>query len=52
MATTSIDKTVKVWEEKLNNNVKSLKCARITIPSADWGWAVQWIDKTQCDVEL
>ena len=28
------------------------RCARITIPSNDWGWAVSWIDKTQCELEI
>ena len=22
------------------------------MPSNDWGWAVQWIDKTKCDIEI
>ena len=49
LATTSIDKTVKVWEQ-LPNGV--YKLARMTVPSQDWGWAVQWIDKTECELEL
>lgn len=49
LATTSIDKTLKVWEERAGG---VYKCARVTIPSADWGWAVQWIDKTKCEIQL
>ena len=53
LATTSIDKTVKVWEEfNSADGSRSYKCARMATPSSDWGWAVQWIDKTQCDIQF
>jgi len=41
LATTSIDKRLKIWEEVKSKEGKELyRCARITIPSNDWGWAV------------
>jgi hypothetical protein len=52
LATTSIDKTLKVWEEREVNGSKSYRCSRLTVPSADWGWAVQWIDKSKCEIQL
>jgi WD40 repeat protein len=53
LATTSIDKSLKIWEEcRSNGEAVSYKCARISIPSVDWGWAVQWIDKTKCEIQL
>ncbi len=48
IASTSIDKTLKVWEERGSAN----KCVKVCMPSADWGWAVQWIDKTKCDIQI
>jgi WD40 repeat protein len=49
LATTSIDKTLKIWEERKGKDGKpEYRCSRIAIPSQDWGWAVQWIDKTKC----
>ena len=41
LATTSIDKRLKIWETVKSKEGKELyRCARITIPSNDWGWAV------------
>jgi len=40
IATTSIDRTVKVWEERQLNGKESYKLARVAMPSADWGWAI------------
>jgi WD40 repeat protein len=48
LATTSIDKTLKIWEE----GDSGYKCTRMTVPSEDWGWAVQWIDKNNCEISL
>jgi len=42
IASTSIDKTVKIWEESENG---VFKLAKVAFPSADWGWAVQWMNK-------
>jgi WD40 repeat protein len=49
IASTSIDKSVKIWEE---HEKGKYRLARISYPSADWGWAVQWLDKSKCDIEL
>jgi WD40 repeat protein len=47
LASTSIDKTLKIWEESEDG---THKCMRMSIPSNDWGWAVQWIDKNKCEI--
>jgi len=53
IASTSIDKTVKVWEERTSDKHERVyKMARVAMPSADWGWAVQWVDKSQCELRL
>eukprot|EP00347_Sterkiella_histriomuscorum_P017311 403349870 len=57
-ASTSIDKQVRVWEsremQKQNDSTAQVeyRCARQTIPSQDWGWAVQWINKNQCQLQI
>ncbi len=41
LASTSIDKRLKVWEEvKTASGSTGYNLARFTIPSSDWGWAV------------
>ncbi len=37
IASTSIDKSVKIWEQLENGKYKM---ARIGYPSNDWGWAI------------
>ncbi|CDW75675.1 wd40 repeat-containing protein [Stylonychia lemnae] len=53
-ASTSIDKTLRVWEERQiekDGGIKQFyRCAKQSIPSNDWGWAVQWINKNSCDL--
>lgn len=42
IATTSIDKTLKIWEEDqkgIRHNAQ-YKLSRVSVPSNDWGWAV------------
>ena len=44
-ASTSIDKSVKLWEKGLDNKWQVM---RMGIPDNDWGWAVQWVDRNSC----
>jgi len=45
IATTSIDKTVKIWEK---TDKKQWRVIRMGQPSADWGWGVQWVNRNHC----
>jgi len=49
IASTSIDKLLKVWEEGEDG---THRMSRICLPSSEWGWAVQWLDKTKCEIHL
>lgn len=44
IATTSIDKSVKIWTEFPADSGKYIM-VKLSYPSKDWGWAVQWVDK-------
>ena len=49
IASTSIDKSVKVWTEYPPDS-GAYVLVKVCYPSQDWGWAVQWIDKQKCEV--
>jgi WD40 repeat protein len=48
LASTSIDKTLKIWEERGG----VYKCSRMCVPSQEWGWSIHWIDKTKCEIQI
>lgn len=45
LASTSIDKTVKIWG--LCEKTGKFKFLKAGLPSNDWGWAVEWLPKDQ-----
>lgn len=47
IASTSIDRSVKLWERTLEGKWQVM---RMGIPDKDWGWAVQWVDRNQCQM--
>lgn len=49
IASTSIDRSVKLWEKSPNG---SWQVSRMGIPDNDWGWAVQWIDRNSCSMKI
>ena len=49
IASTSIDKSVKVWTEYPKDSGDYI-LVKVSYPSKDWGWAVQWVDKTKCEL--
>lgn len=49
IASTSIDRSVKLWEQTADGNWQAV---RMGLPDKDWGWAVQWVDKNACQLAI
>jgi WD40 repeat protein len=45
IATTSIDKSMKIWENTQDNTWRVIRMGQ---PDNDWGWGIKWVNRNHC----